>query len=84
VAGEIWRAVKRIVVGIGDLMQRTEDGQAQVGYSVTERSGGRMTPCVVCTMHKETSSTSFLVEPQNQCHQVSWLSLKSKVDGFLI
>jgi hypothetical protein len=30
------------------------------------RSGGRVTLCVVCTMHKETRSVSFLVEPQNQ------------------
>jgi hypothetical protein len=25
-----------------------------------------VTLCVVCTMHKEMRSTSFLVEPQNQ------------------
>jgi hypothetical protein len=25
-----------------------------------------MTPCAICTVHKETRSTSFLVEPQNQ------------------
>jgi hypothetical protein len=25
-----------------------------------------MTLCVVCTMHMETRSTGFLVEPQNQ------------------
>jgi hypothetical protein len=84
IAGAIWRVVKRIVAGIGDLMQRTKDGQAQVGYSVIGRSGGQVTPCVIYTMHKETSSTGFLVEPQNQCRQVSWLSLKSKVDGFLV
>jgi hypothetical protein len=39
---------------------------AQIGYSVAERSEGRMTSCVVCTVHVETSSASFLVEPQNQ------------------
>jgi hypothetical protein len=38
---------------------------AQVGYSVAERSGGRVTPCAVCTVHVEMRSTIFLVEPQN-------------------
>jgi hypothetical protein len=35
-------------------MQRIGDSQAQVGYSVAGGSGGRVTPCAVCTMHKET------------------------------
>jgi hypothetical protein len=39
---------------------------AQVGYSVARRSGGQVAPCAVCTMHVETRSASFLVEPQNQ------------------
>jgi hypothetical protein len=38
---------------------------AQVGYSVAERSGGRVTPCAVCIVHVEMRSVSFLVEPQN-------------------
>jgi hypothetical protein len=38
---------------------------AQDGYSVAERSGGRVTPCAVCTVHVKTRSVSFLVEPQN-------------------
>jgi hypothetical protein len=42
-----------------------------------------VTSCAVCTMHVETRSASFLVEPQNQ-GRVSWLSLKIKVDGFLV
>jgi hypothetical protein len=29
-----WRAATRIEEGVGDLVQRTGDGQAQVGYSV--------------------------------------------------
>jgi hypothetical protein len=29
-----------------------------------------MTLCAVCTVHKETRSTSFLVEPQNQGRRV--------------
>jgi hypothetical protein len=39
---------------------------AQVGYSVAERSRGRVAPCAVCTWHVETRSAVFLVEPQNQ------------------
>jgi hypothetical protein len=39
---------------------------AQVGYSVVGRSGGRVTSCAVCTVHVETRSASFLVEPQNK------------------
>jgi hypothetical protein len=38
----------------------------QVGYSVAERSRGRVASCAVCTVHVETRSTGFLVEPQNQ------------------
>jgi hypothetical protein len=60
----------RIVTGVGDLVQRIDDGQAQVGYSMIGRSGGRVTPCVIYNMHMETRSASFLVEPQNQDCQV--------------
>jgi hypothetical protein len=51
----------KIEVGVGDLVQMTEDGQAQVGYSVIGRSRGRVTLCAVCTVHKEARSTCFLV-----------------------
>jgi hypothetical protein len=36
---------------------------AQVGYSVVGRSRGRVAPCAVCTVHVETMSVGFLVEP---------------------
>jgi hypothetical protein len=39
------------------------DDQAQVGYSVVGRSEGRVMLCTVCTMHRETRSADFLVEP---------------------
>jgi hypothetical protein len=39
---------------------------AQVEYSVAGQAGGWMTPCVVCTVHVETRSAGFLVEPQNK------------------
>jgi hypothetical protein len=38
----------------------------QIGYSVAERSRGRVTSCAVCTWHVETMSADFLVESQNQ------------------
>jgi hypothetical protein len=37
---------------------------AQVGYSVAGRLGGWLTLCAICTMHVETRSAGFLVEPQ--------------------
>jgi hypothetical protein len=43
----------------------------QVGYSVAGRSRGRVASCLVCTVHVETRSTGFLVEPQNQGRTVS-------------
>jgi hypothetical protein len=57
-------------------VQRTGDGQAQVGYLVARRLGGRATSCVVCTVHMETRSVSFLVEPQNQGRRFFSLCLK--------
>jgi hypothetical protein len=51
---------------------------AQVGYSVTERSRGRVTLCAVCTVHVEMRSVGFFVEPQNQgLRFVSGLASKS-------
>jgi hypothetical protein len=34
VVGATWQAATRIITGLGDLIQRTRDDQAQVGYSV--------------------------------------------------
>jgi hypothetical protein len=51
-------------------MQRIGDGQTQVGYSMAERLGCRMTSCVIYIMHNETRSASFLVEPQNQDQRI--------------
>jgi hypothetical protein len=61
----------RIVAGVEDLLQRTGDGQTQFEYLVAGRSGGRVIPCAVCTVHIETRSVSFLIEPQNQGRRVS-------------
>jgi hypothetical protein len=50
---------------------------AQVEYSVARRSRGRVMPCAVYTVHEETRSLSFLVEPQNQGRQfISGLTSK--------
>jgi hypothetical protein len=69
--GATWWAAMRIMAGVGDLVQRIEDGQAQVGYSVARRSRGRVISCAVCTVHMEMRSASFLVDPQNQGRRVS-------------
>jgi hypothetical protein len=84
VVGVTWQAAMRIVAGVEDLVQKIEDGQAQVGYSVAGRSGGRVTLCVVCTMHKETRSESFLAEPQNKYQQFTGLGLKTGKCGLVI
>jgi hypothetical protein len=54
------------VAGVEGLVQRTGDVQAQVGYLMAGRSRGQVTLFAVYTMHKETWSACFLVEPQNQ------------------
>jgi hypothetical protein len=51
----------RIEAGVGDLVQRIGDGQAQVRYMVVGRLRGRMTLCAVCTVHEEMRSMVFLV-----------------------
>jgi hypothetical protein len=61
VTGAAWWVVTRIEARVGDLVQRTRDGQVQIGYLVARRSRGRVTLCVVCTVHKEMRSVSFLV-----------------------
>jgi hypothetical protein len=66
VAGVTWTVAMRIMARIGDLVQRTNDSQAQVGYSVVGWSRGWVTLCAVYAVQKETRSAGFLVEPQNQ------------------
>jgi hypothetical protein len=56
---------------------------AQVGYSVVGRLRDRVALCAVCTIHIETRSAGFLIEPQNQGQQfVSGLASKP-LGGFL-
>jgi hypothetical protein len=49
VAGAAWRAVMRIVVGVGDLVKRTGDGLTGrvLGGRTIERSGD-----AVCGLHR--------------------------------
>jgi hypothetical protein len=73
---------------------RTKDDQTQVGYSVVARSIGRVTLCVIYTVHKEMRSAGFLVEPRNHGLRfvsglaskplgwVYWFGLKTKVDSW--
>jgi hypothetical protein len=57
---------------------------AQVGYSVAERSRGRVAPCAVRTVHVEMRSAGFLVEPQKQGRRFV-IGLASKpLERFLI
>jgi hypothetical protein len=77
VAGATWRATMRIVARVGDLVQRIRDGQTQVGYLVTGRSGGWVTLCAVCIIHMKMRSVIFLIEPQNQCQRFFDLGLKT-------
>jgi hypothetical protein len=57
---------------------------AQVRYSLVGQSRGPVTSCAVYTVHIETRSASFLVEPQNQGRWfVSGLASKS-LGRFLI
>jgi hypothetical protein len=66
VIGAAWRAAMRIMAGVGDRVQRTRDGQVQVGYSTARRSRSRVILCAVCIVHEEMSSVGLLVEPQSQ------------------
>jgi hypothetical protein len=82
-AGAAWRAVTRIMVGVGDLV-RGPGMVAHVGYSMIGRSKGRVAPCAVGTMHVKMRRAGFLVEPQNQGRRfVSGLASKS-LGRFLI
>jgi hypothetical protein len=49
VAGAAWCATMRIVAGVGDLVQRTEDGRTGrlLGGRAIERSGG-----AACGLHR--------------------------------
>jgi hypothetical protein len=49
VAGAVWRAMTRIVTGVGDLVQRIGDGRTGriLDRRVIERSGG-----AVCGLHR--------------------------------
>jgi hypothetical protein len=75
VAGAAWSIVTRIVIGVGDLVQRTDDGQAQVGYLVIGRSGN-----TVCGLHcahrdEERGFLGWVLKPRSTIYQ--WFDLKT-------
>jgi hypothetical protein len=84
----------RIEAGVGDLVQRTGDGQAQVGYLMARRSRGRVILCAVYIVYKETRSADFSIQPQNQGRRFLpvwpqnrwllflWFGLKTTRSGF--
>jgi hypothetical protein len=76
VAGATWLATMKIVAGVGDMVQRI--GNDRTGGVLGGRAIKRLVvPCAVCTVHMETMSVSFLIEPQNHGRQfVSGLASK--------
>jgi hypothetical protein len=54
----------------------------KVGYSVVGRSRGHVAPCAVCTVHVETRSAGFLVEPQTKVDGLSVVWPQNHWDGF--
>jgi hypothetical protein len=62
VADATWQATTRTKAGVGDLVRRIKDDQAQVGYSVAGQSGGQVAPCAIRIIHmEEMRSASFPV-----------------------
>jgi hypothetical protein len=49
---------------------------AQIGYSVAGRTRGPVALCAVCTVHVETRSADFLVDPRNRLRFMSSLTSK--------
>jgi hypothetical protein len=65
VADAVWQVATKIVAGVADLVQRMGDGRtSQVLDGRTIKRLSEL--CAVCTVHDESRSASFLVEPQNQ------------------
>jgi hypothetical protein len=57
-----WQATMTIEAGVGNLVRRIGDDQAQVGYSMDRPSGGRVTSCAIRIVHvKEMRSAGFLI-----------------------
>jgi hypothetical protein len=61
------------------MMQSIGNDQAQIGYLMAERLAGRVTSCVICTVHKETRRVGFLVGPQNRDGFLVWASKPSRL-----
>jgi hypothetical protein len=72
VAGAAWWAATRIVAGVGDLVQRIEDGRTSqvLGGRTIGRSGN-----AVCGLHHARG--------EEEC-EFFWLILKTKVDALSV
>jgi hypothetical protein len=70
----------RIVAGVGDLVQRTRDGQAQVGYLVVGRLRGWVMLCAVYTMHEEREFLGLASKLRSTIFK--WFGLKTIGAGF--
>jgi hypothetical protein len=57
---------------------------AQAEYLVAGRSRSQVAPCAVCTVHVETMSIGFLVQPQNQGRRVISGLTSKPLERFLI
>jgi hypothetical protein len=80
VVNATWHAATRIKAGVGDVVWRIMDDQAQVEYSVAGQSGGRVMPCAICIIHVEgMRSVGFLVAMVCQ-----WFGLKTGGDDLLV
>jgi hypothetical protein len=85
VAGAAWRAATRIVAGVGDLVQRTEDGRTGwvLGGQMIGRSGDvvcgtvcqlfvlKTTRTIFSSLASKSVATVSLGWPQNQWWRVS-------------
>jgi hypothetical protein len=86
VANATWRVTTRIEAGVGDLVWRIGNDQAQVRYSVAGWSRGRVTSYAIHIIHVEqTRSACFFSLASKPVGMVcQWFDLKTKVNGLMI
>jgi hypothetical protein len=74
-----------IDAGVGDLVQRIRDDQAQVGCLVAGGLGGWVTPCVIRIVYvEETKSTGFRFSLKTSGGGLSVLWPQNHYDSFLV
>jgi hypothetical protein len=83
VTGVTWRTVTRIMAGVGDLIQRIREDQAQVRYSVARRLRGW--DDTVCGLHRAQvdEEHKFLgLASKSRSTACQWFGLKTTRTGF--